>query len=127
MQLPAIKQSNLRAKSILLQLGLAVLVVGALAISSQVSAAETPSFSLELKGNQFHPAELTVPANQRIILQVTNNDKSVEEFESHDLKVEKIVAAGRTIKVRVGPLKPGRYKFEGEFHAATAQGVLIAK
>jgi hypothetical protein len=27
----------------------------------------------------------------------------------------------------VGPLKPGRYSFMGEFNAKTAQGLIIAK
>lgn len=127
LRLLAIQQANPPSRPVLPQLGLAVLVTAALALCTLASAAETPSFALELTDHLFQPAEITVPANQRIILLVTNNDKSVEEFESHDLKVEKIVAAGRTIKIRVGPLKPGRYKFEGEFHADTAQGVLIAQ
>lgn len=127
MQISAIKQANLRSKFPILQVCMALLAAAALALPGLASAADTPTYSLVLKDHKFNPQELTVPANTRIILEVTNNDKSVEEFESHDLKVEKIVAAGRTIKVRVGPLKPGRYKFEGEFHAATAQGVLIAE
>jgi hypothetical protein len=27
----------------------------------------------------------------------------------------------------VGPLKPGRYEFIGEYHADTAKGVLVAE
>jgi hypothetical protein len=40
---------------------------------------------------------------------------------------EKLVAAGSTIKVHLGPLKPGTYHFFGDFHQDTAQGVLTAK
>jgi hypothetical protein len=29
--------------------------------------------------------------------------------------------------VRIGPLVPGRYPFIGEFHEATAKGVVIAE
>jgi hypothetical protein len=29
--------------------------------------------------------------------------------------------------VRIGPLKPGRYPFFGEFHEATAKGTVIAE
>ncbi|MFX6728756.1 cupredoxin domain-containing protein [Acinetobacter baumannii] len=37
------------------------------------------------------------------------------------------MAPRSTVTLNIGPLKPGRYDFEGEFHAATAKGVLIAE
>jgi len=38
------------------------------------------------------------------------------------------VARGqRTGIVRLRPLAPGRYPFEGEYHADTAQGVVVAQ
>ena len=49
------------------------------------------------------------------------------EFESHELNREKIVTGKGKITVFVGPLKPGKYPFFGEFHMDTAQGVLIAR
>jgi hypothetical protein len=37
------------------------------------------------------------------------------------------VTPGRTVTVLLGPLGPGEYKFFGDFHQDTAQGVLTAK
>ena len=92
-----------------------------------VSAAEPPSFTLTLRNHRFVPAQLVVPANTKVKLLIVNEDATPEEFESHELNREKIVTGKGRITVWVGPLKPGKYPFFGEFHMDTAQGVLIAR
>jgi hypothetical protein len=84
-------------------------------------------FTLTIKDHKFAPAELKVPANKRVAITVVNSDATPEEFESHSLKVEKIIPGGTKATVRIGPLKPGRYDFFGEFHEDTAKGVVIAE
>lgn len=91
------------------------------------AASADQEFTLTIENHQFIPAEIQVPAGQRIVITVVNKDPSSEEFESHDLKVEKIVPPNGKAIVRLGPLKPGRYPFVGEFHADTAQGTVIVK
>ncbi len=73
------------------------------------------------------PTEIKVPANKRVTITVINDDATPEEFESNALKVEKVIAGKSKGVVRIGPLKPGRYPFVGEFHEATAKGVVIAE
>jgi len=68
-----------------------------------------------------------VPANVKFRLMVKNSDDTADEFESVDLNREKLVAPGQTITVFLGPLSPGEYKFFGDFHQDTAQGVMVAK
>jgi hypothetical protein len=68
-----------------------------------------------------------VPANKKVKLVVHNQDTTPEEFESHSLKREKVIPGGAKATILVGPLKPGRYDFFGEFHEATAKGVLVAE
>jgi hypothetical protein len=82
---------------------------------------------LNLGSHKFLPAEFTVPANQKFQIQVTNHDDTPAEFESHDLKVEKIVVPGGTITVTAGPLKPGTYEFFDDYHPDDAKGVVTAK
>ncbi|OBS10519.1 cupredoxin domain-containing protein [Acidihalobacter prosperus] len=91
------------------------------------SAAAPDSYKLVIEQHRFQPAEITVPANKRITLVIENRDATAEEFESHDLKREKIIPGHTTAKVRVGPLRAGQYRFFGEFHEDTAQGVLIVR
>lgn len=84
-------------------------------------------FAIAIREHRFEPSEVRVPANQKIKLLVHNQDKTSEEFESHELNREKVIPGGGKATIFVGPLKPGRYPFFGEFHEKTAQGVLIAE
>ncbi len=58
---------------------------------------------------------------------VDNRDDTPEEFDSHELNREKLIPPGSKVTVFIGPLKPGRYAFIGEYHEATAKGVVIAE
>jgi heme/copper-type cytochrome/quinol oxidase subunit 2 len=82
---------------------------------------------LELAAHKFTPSEVTVPANQKFQIKVTNHDETPAEFESHDLKVEKIVVPGGSVTVNAGPLKAGTYKFFDDYHPDDAVGAVTAK
>ena len=97
------------------------------AAAAAAAPVEAGQITLRIKDNKFVPAELDVPANAKFELLVINEDPTPEEFESHELNREKIVVGNGQIVVPIGPLKPGRYPFFGEFHMKTAQGALIAK
>jgi hypothetical protein len=92
-----------------------------------VSLAAEPELLLVIREHRFEPAELKVPANQRVKLIVHNQDASAEEFESHALNREKVVPANSKVTIFIGPLKPGRYAFIGEYNEATAKGVVVAE
>src|SRR6202011_4202953 len=85
------------------------------------------TYSLVIKNHRFQPAEIEIPADQKITLIVKNDDPTPEEFESTELRREKVVPGGGQITVYVGPLKPGRYEFVGDFNPKTARGHIIAK
>jgi heme/copper-type cytochrome/quinol oxidase subunit 2 len=98
-----------------------------LLLAGPPAAAEDPAFTLTLKNHSFTPTELTVPANVRVKLTIRNQDATPAEFESHDFKAEKIVAAGREVTLTIGPLKPGSYAFFDDYHEKDARGRLIAQ
>lgn len=89
--------------------------------------AADPEFKLVIQDHRFEPSELTVPAGQKIKLIVENRDATPEEFESHDLNREKVIAGKSTASIYIGPLKEGRYTFFGEYNEKTANGVIVAK
>jgi hypothetical protein len=91
------------------------------------AVAHAQNLTLTIKDHKFTPTEIKVPANQRVAITIINEDDTAEEFDSTALKVEKVVAGKSQGVVRIGPLKPGRYPFIGEFHEATAKGVVIAE
>lgn len=82
---------------------------------------------ITIKEHKFTPAEVKVPAGQKVKLVIDNQDATPEEFESAELNREKIIAPKSKASVWVGPLKAGKYPFMGEFNQATAQGVIIAE
>jgi plastocyanin len=105
---------------------LAVLLVMA-ACCSAAGAEDVFSASITIKGHRFEPSELRVPAGKRILLTVINADSLSEEFDSSELKVEKVIAGSSQAVVRIAPLNPGTYEFVGEYHEETAKGRVIAE
>jgi hypothetical protein len=103
-------------------IGLSVL----LALSATATAAE-PEIRLVIRDHRFTPSEVKAPAGQKVRLVIENQDPTPEEFESYALNREKIVPGGGKVVVFVGPLKPGRYEFFGEFNAKTARGWLVVE
>jgi plastocyanin len=111
---------------------IALLLAGAVALGVALAvsaglAAEPPEIALVIEKNRFQPEEIKVKAGEAFVLVITNKDGSPEEFESKELRVEKIVPAGKTIRVRVRALKAGTYNFVGEYHEATAKGRIVAE
>jgi hypothetical protein len=98
-----------------------------LALPPALARAADDTFKTTIKDHVFTPAEIKVPANKRVMITVVNEDATPEEFDSSALKVEKVVPGKSQGVVRIGPLKPGRYPFAGEYHESTAKGVVIAE
>ncbi len=98
-----------------------------LAVAFLATPALAQDFTLTIKDHKFAPAELKVPAGKRVSITVSNEDPTPEEFESHSMKVEKVIPGKSKALVRIGPLQPGRYEFVGEYHEKTAKGVVIAE
>jgi len=96
-------------------------------LAAGAAVARANDYVLTIKDHRFTPAEIKVPANQRVMITIVNDDVTPEEFDSSALKVEKVVAGKSKGVVRIGPLNPGRYTFIGEYHEATAKGVVIAE
>jgi plastocyanin len=91
------------------------------------SAQDATTLQLSIKNNRFEPAEIKAPAGKPLTLKVKNLDATPEEFESKTLRVEKIIAGNGEATIQLRALQPGRYKFFGEYHESTAQGVLVVE
>lgn len=98
----------------------------ALLTSAGLYADDIKVFNLSCNDGVFTPASLTVPADTKFKLVVTNDGKSAEEFESIELNQEKIIAPGKKATMFIGPLPKGTYTFIGEFHPPS-KGVIIAQ
>lgn len=104
-----------------------ILFVFLSSLFSLYALAADAEVALVIRDHRFEPAEIRVPAGQKIKLVVHNQDTTPEEFESHELNREKLIAPNTKVSIFVGPLGPGRYPFFGEFHEKTARGAIIAE
>lgn len=96
-------------------------------LASSAALAEQKTYTIIIKDHKFSPAEVTIPAGEKVALLVDNQDPTPEEFESHDFNREKIIGGNSKATILVGPLDAGTYEFFGEFNMDTAQGKLIVK
>jgi hypothetical protein len=80
---------------------------------------------LILKDQRFTPEVITIPANQRVKIDLTNEDAAGDDFESKDLQVDKAVGALGHVSFFIGPLTPGTYAFKAEKNATTAHGKVV--
>jgi len=104
------------------RIALLLLLAGGLPLLS-----EAADYGLVIQSHRFQRETLRVPAEQRVKLVIDNRDASPEEFESHDLRREKVIPGNSQASLWLGPLPKGEYQFYGEFHQSTAQGKLIAE
>ena len=110
---------------------LAIPLLGLVALCTLLAAGaradDPPEIALVIEKNRFSPGEIRVKAGTPFFLVITNKDGAPEEFESRDLKIEKIIPAGKTVRLKMPALKRGTYGFVGEYHEKTAMGQIVAE
>ena len=104
-----------------------LLSAAALLVLTVPALADETIVEWTLKGTQFDPSPLTVEAKGPFTIQFKNTNDVAAELECKDLKVEKPVVAGGTIKVKVLNPKPGTYDCVDEPHEDVAKAQIIIK
>jgi plastocyanin len=105
---------------------LALAALFAVAMAGSGQAADPAPVSITIKDRQFVPAEVTVPAGAKVELKIRNEQTAAAEFESHQMRREKVIPPGGTVSVFIGPLNPGRYEFFDDFNPKN-RGVVVVK
>ncbi len=99
-----------------------------LLVAAGARAADPPrEVPLTIEQHRFQPEEIRVKAGAPFVLVVTNKDAGPEEFESSELRIEKVIPAGKTVRLQIRALKAGAYQFVGEYHEKTAKGRIVAE
>ena len=104
-----------------------VLAFAMLVPAAALAADDVASFKLVARDGVFEPTTIEVPAGKRFRLEVSNDGKTAMEFESRELKQEKVIPPGKKATLTINALKAGEYKFFDEFHEKTGQGKVVAK
>ncbi|ALK10164.1 cupredoxin domain-containing protein [Blastochloris viridis] len=102
----------------------ATLVVAATSVPAR---ADDPVFRIEFSDGKMTPQRLDVPANTRFKLELVNSGTTPAEFESVELRKEKVIAPGVTTSMVIKNLDPGEYHFFDDFHLDTPPALLVAK
>ena len=110
----------------------AILAIAVAALLATVAAPSIARADDDLSRVSFHngsvePANLTLPANTPVKLQVTNSGDAVIEFESFELNRERVVQPGQTITVNLPPLSPGSYAFVDDFSNGAVKGQIVSR
>jgi plastocyanin len=92
-----------------------------------LAAEEMLVVKVSAKDGKFEPLRIEVPAGKRFKIELSNDGKAPMEFESKDLKQEKVLAAGAKSAVVINALKPGTYTFFDEYHMDAPKGQIVAK
>jgi plastocyanin len=108
--------------------GMAVLLLVAALAAALPAGAQAPlEIPLAIEKNRFQPETIKVKAGAPFVLIITNKDKGPEEFEMAQPRIEKVIPAGKTVRLKMPALKPGTYPFVGEFHPETAKATIVAE
>nr|WP_245257566.1 cupredoxin domain-containing protein [Methylocapsa acidiphila] len=98
-----------------------------LCATAAARADDEPTFSIEFHDGKVEPLRIEVPANRRFKLELRNTGASPAEFESGELRKEKVLAPNSTSILVFRTLDPGEYSFFDDFHPDAPKAVLVAK
>ncbi len=84
------------------------------------------TYLIEMKDGNLIPTQLVVPAKTKFRLVVRNVGSKPAEFESNQLRQEKVLFMGADANVVITPLDPGSYDYFDDF-APGINGKIVAK
>lgn len=97
------------------------------AATASGQADDIPTFKVEMKDGVMTPLRLDVPAGKPFKIEIHNTGTTPAEFESVELRKEKVVAPGAVSFVVIKRVSPGEYKFFDDFHPTAPQVTVVAK
>lgn len=102
--------------------------IAALALfATGAAGAAEPTFRIEFADGAITPLQLEVPANVRFRIELVNRGSTPVEFESLQLRKEKVIGPGNETVMVIRRLDPGSYDFFDDFHLDAPHAVLIAR
>jgi hypothetical protein len=98
----------------------------AVPLAGAASAQEMPVFKIEMRDGTITPSVIEAPANTPFKFEISNTGQTPVEFESLELKREKVLAPGATSSIVFRRVEPGEYEFFDDFHPE-ARAKLVVK
>jgi plastocyanin len=123
---PSIIRASERKTSVKRCVALVAALAVVLGVAAPVLAADA-EIPLVIEKNRFEPDVIKVKAGAPFVLVITNKDKGPEELDMQQPRIEKVIPGGKTVRLKMPALKPGKYPFVGEYHSETAKATIIAE
>ena len=95
-------------------------------LSDAPLAQEMPVFKIEMRDGTITPSVIEAPANTPFKFEISNTGQTPVEFESLELKREKVLAPGATSSIVFRRVEAGEYEFFDDFHPE-ARAKLVVK
>jgi plastocyanin len=124
---PSIIRAFERKTSVKRSVALVAALAVVLGVAAPVLAADPSEIPLVIEKNRFEPDVIKVKAGAPFVLVITNKDKGPEELDMQQPRIEKVIPGGKTVRLKMPALKPGKYPFVGEYHSETAKATIIAE
>jgi hypothetical protein len=86
-----------------------------------------PTFEVHFSNGIVSPSVLEVPANVRFKLELHNDGSAAIEFESTELRKEKVLAPGANSFLIFRSLEKGDYAFFDDFHTEMPPARIMAR
>ena len=83
------------------------------------------TYLVEMKDGNLMPAELVVPAKTKFRILVRNIGSKPAEFESNQLRQEKVLFMGAEINLVITPLDVGTYDYYDDFAPKTHGNITV--
>ncbi len=103
------------------------IVLAAVLSAAVARADDDPVFLIEFANGAIMPSVLEVPAGARFKLELRNSGSDPVEFESVELRKEKVLGPGATSFIVIRRLEPGEHHFFDDFHLYMPPATLIAQ
>ncbi len=85
------------------------------------------TLGIDFNDGVITPSRIETSAAPVLRLEVANSGAAAVEFESMELRKEKIIASGGKTILTFRSLPPGAYTFFDDFHPAAPAGILVVK
>src|SRR6184192_1870657 len=121
------RQPNITWRKIPVKRYVTLVAMLAVALGTAAVAADPADIPIVIEKNRFQPDVIKVKAGAPFVLVMTNKDKGPEEFDMAQPRIEKVIPGGKTVRLKMPALKPGKYPFVGEYHSETAKATIVAE
>jgi hypothetical protein len=91
------------------------------------TTARAEDYAINIQDHQFTPAQLIIPARQKVKIAIKNSNAKKFYFYSYDLNRNKLILPQETATIFIGPLEAGTYTYYDHHSPQAGKGEIVVK